>query len=136
MTTINSIANLLVTSCGLSEVEAFEMAEFENVIAERAYINFAEEEARDAEEIAYWARIEEEERAYYERNYKPFMEWTAKNISGKSFEDIAPETWDYYSDWHKDLYGFRPRYIPVKVERSENVLAFYSPEKIEDDYDF
>ena len=29
MTTINTIANLLVTECGLSEVEAFEMAEHE-----------------------------------------------------------------------------------------------------------
>lgn len=33
MTTINSIANLLVTACGLSESEAFEMAEHEfNVV--------------------------------------------------------------------------------------------------------
>lgn len=126
MTTINSIIDMLVKG-GLNEAEAFEVAEAEDIIAERAYIDYEAEEARDAEELAYWARVEEEERAYYERNYKPFMEWTAKNISGKSMEEIAPETWDYYSDWHKDLYGFRPRYIPEKVERSENVILFHAP---------
>lgn len=132
MTAINSIIDMLVKG-GLNEAEAFEVAEAEDIIAERAYIDYEAEEARDAEELAYLARIEEEERAYYERNYKPFMEWTAKNISGKSMDEIAPETWDCYSDWHKDLYGFRPHYIPVKVERSENVIAFHAPADIYED---
>ena len=132
MTTINLIANLLV-NCGLNEAEAFEYAEYENTQAEMSYINYTEEDKRDAEEAAYWAMVEREEREYYERNYKPFMEWTAEHISGKSFEEIAPETWDYYSDWHKDLYGFRPRYIPVKVERSDNCILFHSPERYEED---
>lgn len=118
-----NIVNLLVVA-GLNLNEAVEMAEVENAVAERAYIDFSAEEVRDAEEIAFWARVEEEERAYYERNYKPFMQWVNANISGKTIEEIAPETWDYYSDWHKDMYGFRPRYVPVKVEKVVNHLRF------------
>ena len=54
---INSIANLLVNS-GLSEAEAFDMAEVENAVAERAYIDYAREEAEDAEYMAYMARFD------------------------------------------------------------------------------
>ena len=121
-----NIVNLLVVA-GLSLNEAVEMAEVENLVAESAYIDFSAEEVRDAEEIAFWARVEEEERAYYERNYKPFKEWVNANISGKSIEEIDPRTWDYYSDWHKDIYGFRPRYVPAKVEKSKNHLRFTVP---------
>jgi hypothetical protein len=26
-------------------------------------------------------------------------------------EEIDPKAWDFYSDWHKDMYGYRPRTI-------------------------
>ena len=120
----NSIVAMVVKACGISVKEAEAIAEVENKEAESLYIDCAYVEQRDAEEAAYWAEVEREDREYYERNYKPFTEWVSVNISGKSIEDIAPETWDYYSDWHKDLYGFRPRYVPAKVERVENHLRF------------
>ena len=118
------IVSMMVKACGVSVKEAEELVEVENVQAERLYVDCAYEEQRDVEEQAYWDEVEREEREYYERNYKPFQEWVSANISGKSFDDIASETWDYYSDWHKDLYGFRPRYVPVKVERVENHIRF------------
>ncbi len=34
-----------------------------------------------------------------------------EHIKGKSWEEINTEDWDFYSDWHKDMYGFRPKHI-------------------------
>ena len=48
---------------------------------------------------------------YRERNQADFDAFYAKHIQGKSWEEIDPEAWGFYSDWHKDMYGFRPRHI-------------------------
>ena len=48
---------------------------------------------------------------YRERNQAEFDAFYAKHIDGKSWEEIEPEAWDFYSDWHKDMYGFRPHHI-------------------------
>ena len=47
---------------------------------------------------------------YREENHERFDALYAKHIEGKEWEDIDPEIWDFYSDWHKDMYGFRPRH--------------------------
>ena len=47
---------------------------------------------------------------YRERNQSAFDAFYAKHIEGKAWEDIDPDTWQWYSDWHKDMYGFRPRH--------------------------
>lgn len=51
----------------------------------------------------YWELNAIENRAYREYAEKDFLEYA----SHKGEPDFD---WDYYSDWHKDLYGFRPRY--------------------------
>jgi hypothetical protein len=33
------------------------------------------------------------------------------DIEGKSFDEIDPNCWDFYSDWHKDVFGYRPHGI-------------------------
>lgn len=48
---------------------------------------------------------------YREENQTAFDAFYAKHIEGKSREEIDPEDWGFYSDWHKDMYGFRPRHI-------------------------
>lgn len=48
---------------------------------------------------------------YREENQADFDAFYAEHIEGKSWEEIDPEDWDYYSDWHKDMYGYRPRHI-------------------------
>ena len=48
---------------------------------------------------------------YREENQSAFDAFYAKHIEGKSWEEIDPEAWDFYSDWHKDLYGFRPHHV-------------------------
>jgi hypothetical protein len=47
---------------------------------------------------------------YREENQSAFDAFYAKHIKGKRWEDIDPEAWDFYSDWHKDMYGYRPRH--------------------------
>lgn len=48
---------------------------------------------------------------YVEENQAAFDAFYAEHIEGRSWEEINPEDWDYYSDWHKDMYGFRPKSI-------------------------
>lgn len=48
---------------------------------------------------------------YREENQSAFDAFYAKHIEGKSWEEIDPEAWQCYSDWHKDMYGYRPRHI-------------------------
>lgn len=47
---------------------------------------------------------------YRERNQAKFDAFYEKNIKGKRWEDIDPNTLEFYSDWHKDMYGYRPRH--------------------------
>ena len=48
---------------------------------------------------------------YREENQAEFDAFYAEHIEGKSREEIDPEDWQFYSDWHKDMYGFRPNRI-------------------------
>lgn len=51
---------------------------------------------------------EELDKIYYDENIDRFNEFCEKHINGKSRDEIDDATWDYYSDWHKDMYGHRP----------------------------
>lgn len=48
---------------------------------------------------------------YREENEDEFQAFYKEHIEGKSWEEINPEDWDFYSDWHKDMYGYRPHSI-------------------------
>lgn len=48
---------------------------------------------------------------YREENQDAFNAFYAEHIEGKTWDEIDPEDWQYYSDWHKDMYGFRPKSI-------------------------
>ena len=48
---------------------------------------------------------------YREENQAEFDAFYEKHIKGKKWEEIDPEDWGFYSDWHKDMYGYRPRTI-------------------------
>ena len=51
--------------------------------------------------------IEQEE--YRERALPEITKYFEEYIKGKSLEEIDSDRWDWYSDWHKDVFGFRPR---------------------------
>lgn len=40
---------------------------------------------------------------------KEFEEFFYKNIYGKEWNEIDENILDSYSDWHKDMFGYRPR---------------------------
>lgn len=48
---------------------------------------------------------------YRVENQEAFDAFYAKHIKGKTWKEIDPEAWQCYSDWHKDMYGYRPHYI-------------------------
>ena len=46
---------------------------------------------------------------YREENMEAFEKFFFKNIYGKEWNEIDGEILDSYSDWHKDMFGYRPR---------------------------
>ena len=46
---------------------------------------------------------------YREENVEAFEKFFFKHIYSKEWNQIDGETWDYYSDWHKDMFGYRPK---------------------------
>ena len=68
----------------------------------------------DAWDIAYkeYGRLNAviDER-YREENQSEFDAFYKKHIEGKAWKEIEPDAWECYSDWHKDMYGFRPHII-------------------------
>lgn len=61
--------------------------------------------------VEYFNLVDIQNERYRERNQAKFDAFYAKHIQGKSWEEIDPEAWGFYSDWHKDMYGFRPKHI-------------------------
>jgi len=48
---------------------------------------------------------------YKEENQIAFDAFYEAHIKGKAWEEIDPEDWGWYSEWDKDMYGFRPHII-------------------------
>lgn len=46
---------------------------------------------------------------YRERNQADFNAYYKEHIESRTWEEIDAEHWSFYSDWHKDMYGYRPR---------------------------
>lgn len=46
---------------------------------------------------------------YRAANREAFEAFYEKHIKGKTWEEVDPDAFQTYSDWHKDMYGFRPR---------------------------
>ena len=46
---------------------------------------------------------------YHTKYIKQFEEFFYKNIYGKEWNEVDPDILDSYSDWHKDMFGYRPR---------------------------
>lgn len=48
---------------------------------------------------------------YRLENQAEFDAFYKEHIEGRTWSEINPEDWQYYSDWHKDMYGYRPKSI-------------------------
>lgn len=65
-------------------------------------INLHMWDGEDDWDEAFWELANVEHDAYYEHNIGKFNEYCT-HMDEPDFD------WDFYSDWHKDLFGFRPR---------------------------
>lgn len=57
----------------------------------------------------YFRLVAIQNERYRESNQKDFDAFYEKNIKGKKWDEIDDDTWSFYSDWHKDMFGYRPR---------------------------
>lgn len=53
----------------------------------------------------------EEDRRYREDMEPKIRKYFAEHLEGKDWKDIDPDDWSFYSDWHKDVFGYRPHGI-------------------------
>lgn len=51
----------------------------------------------------------QEDEDYRAENEDKLLEFYHKHIEGKTADTIDQGAWDFYSDWHKDVYGYRPK---------------------------
>ena len=57
-----------------------------------------------------WSRLNElEQEEYRSRELPEITKYFETYIKGKTWEELDRERWNWYSDWHKDVFGFRPR---------------------------
>ncbi len=77
----------------------------------------------ETEDISHWIETHpdwvineaEEEARYRAENEPKIRQYFAEHIEGKAWEEIDQECWDFYSDWHKDVFGYRPHGIVCGV---------------------
>lgn len=51
--------------------------------------------------------IEQEE--YYLSNIGNLRKFYDDHIANRGWDEIDPDAWSWYSDYHKDVFGYRPR---------------------------
>ena len=70
----------------------------------------AEMECGDMTNFDEWSSLNDmltEE--YVQQQLPKLKKFFDANIKGKSRGELNPVFWDAYSDWHKDVFGHRPR---------------------------
>ena len=79
---------------------------------QRARMKAIEEEleAGDMTNYKEWIDLDDLAHREYTDDQLPGLKCYFNNyIKNRPINEIEPERWDWYSDWHKDVFGFRPR---------------------------
>ena len=50
-----------------------------------------------------------EQEEYKRENIDNLKKFYDVYIANREWKDIDPEAWDWYSDYHKDVFGYRPK---------------------------
>lgn len=122
MKKINSIADLYgltaevlakATDEELRNAYRFVAEPFSNSLMDKASYGLLNDDDCKAVENAYWLINAEEDERYRRENEPKLREYFNKWFAGKSWEEIRNneelyDNWGYYSDWHKDCFGYRP----------------------------
>lgn len=126
----NSIVAMVVKACGISVKEAEAIAEVENKEAESLYIDCVKAEAEEEEARIRWAEWDAEQRLAEEQE----SEFFRKYIEGKSYDELDPDDYSFWSDLYKDAHGFRPRwYLQSLYEAKVRAEKKAVREDLEDD---
>ena len=68
-------------------------------------------------EIYKWyVAVDDDE--YREENMDAFKAYEAR-MNEEDFD------WDYYSDWHKDMFGYRPHYKRIPIDEADREYMFH-----------
>lgn len=67
-------------------------------------------EYKDIIQRAYWELSDASEYAYHKRYVGELHEFEAKHIVNGVFVG-DDDDWNFYSDWHKDIWGHRPHHV-------------------------
>lgn len=105
MTTIERLANINVTINFEIPMECLtidDFADMDDAKCEAMYtsLQMVQNPTREQDE-AFWTLSRYFDEKYYFDNIDAFNEY-------RSHMDEPDFDWDFYSDWHKDMYGFRP----------------------------
>lgn len=46
---------------------------------------------------------------FRDENMDDFIRFFQEHIEGRTLNEVDPEMYSTYSDWHKDMFGYRPR---------------------------
>lgn len=108
MTTMNRLATINVTIDFELPMECLTLEDFIAMGDEKLNAFYQSlmhkvdmQTSNDLEESLFWEIGHYYDHKYYEDNIDAFLEY--KSHMGEPNFD-----WDFYSDWHKDMYGFRP----------------------------
>lgn len=108
MTTIEKLATINVTIDFALPVECLTIDDYTSMaddaveaIQKRIERKMDADTATDIEEGIYWDIQHYWDEKYYYDNIDAFNEYRS-HMGEPDFD------WDFYSDWHKDMYGFRP----------------------------
>ena len=109
MTTMQRLANINVT---INFALPFECLTIDDIIAmgddaisaieKRIMAKMDAHTATQDEKDLYWEISAYYDNKYYYDNIDAFQEYQS-HMGEPDFD------WDFYSDWHKDMYGYRPR---------------------------
>ena len=92
------------------ETEALKL--YHELVAEGTIVNvndFFEWMLQNRSEMIY--NYVEDDENFRKENESQIREYFAEHFAGKTWDEIEPERWDFFSDWHKDVFGYRPHGI-------------------------
>lgn len=91
------------------------------IAAHALYVSLYESgKVKNVLDFITWARTNEpnliyneyeEHQKYRAENEPKIRAYFAEHFEGRTWDKIDPERWDFYSDWHKDVFGYRPHAI-------------------------
>ena len=116
MTTINKLAAMNVTINFELPMDCLDKDDIKAMNEEdrqklRSYF-FRKYDLTANEDRVYWLLHEVEDEEYYEENIKEFREYES-HMNEPDFD------WGFYSDWHKDMFGYRPHFRAIPADDEE-----------------